>query len=521
MTVGTLKGLPLVENLAVPIPDAVNDYIKTNIATGSGPFGVPTVYDFLGTAAGSNVAVWLNQATDGMALLDLTNLKAVYDNMLSCVQGTFGPVTGPVTIPSGPGAGTYATGDLAFTNGLIPVAAAEIASLVAANPALTTSLSESFENICQQIENEAINQSRAGIDYDNTTPAGDQVILSFASGLAQVGVDNTPGGPVQFLTQVADTSVLTGQAILAAIREGTNQSALTNIGVSLENFGISANYPGNPDSTGTPEVVSAAEAVVPTSPLNEPLVEPAPVEYQSAANPTSISYTVPEAQSIAVLPVAELPPIAPAVPVLVAIIDVIEQQPNSQVPGASTTTLLQQQAFWMKIKAQPSDPNTWVTVSNVTSGESVTFVPGAALNSDNGVTIQIPGWLLRDVGTATLTVSTDASSAADSVQVDVVVNNYPKTTTVTQDGWFSQENVTVSGNTVTVTFRGPPSTWFAWGTSWSNYGTPWPTGTGTFDANGYAVYSGLSSPPVSNNNQVWIRYISGEVIYKTFETLPA
>jgi len=521
MTVETLKGLPLVECLVVPVPDTVNDYIQTNLATGTGPFGAPTVYDFLGTAAGSNVAVWLNQATDGMALLDLTNLKAVYDNMLSCVQGTFGPVTGPVTIPSGPGAGVYATGDLAFTNGLIPAAAAEIASLVAANPALTSSLNQSFDNICAQIENEAINQSKAGISYDDVQPAGQQAILSFVSSLPQISKNNTPGGPVEFLTQVADTSVLTGQAILAAIREGNNQAALTEVGVNLTGFNISPDYPGDPNSTGTPEVISADQDLLPSSSLGEPLIEPAPVEYQTAANPTSTSYTVPEAQAIAPLPVTDIPPATPAVPVVVTIIDVLEQSPTSTTPGSSTTTLLQQQAFWMKIKAQPSDPNTMVYVLNVTSGESVGFVPGAGLNSDSGVTVQIPGWLLRDVGPATLTVTTDESSAADSIQIDVVVNNYPKTTTVTQDGWFNQENVTIVGNTVTVTFRGPPSTWFAWGTSWSNYGTPWPTGTGTFDADGYAVYSGLSSPPVSNNNQIWIRYLSGEVMYKSFETLPA
>lgn len=521
MTVETLKGLQLVECLTAPVPDTVNDYIQTNLATGTGPFGAPTVYDFLGTAAGSNVAVWLSQATDGMALLDLTNLKAVYDNMLSCVQGTFGPVTGPVTIPSGPGAGVYATGDLAFTNGLIPAAAAEIASLVAANPALTSSLNQSFDNICAQIESESINQSKAGISYDDVESAGQQAVLSFVSSLPQISTNNTPGGPVEFLTQVADTSVLTGQAILAAIREGNNQAALTEVGVNLVGFNISPDYPGDPDSTGTPEAISTDQALLPSSSLGEPLIEPAPVEYQTAANPTSTSYTVPEAQVIAPLPVTDIPPATPAVPVVVDIMDVYEQLPTSTQPGAPSTTLLQLQSFWMRIKAQPSDPNTWVTIRNDVSGQSVTYVPGAALNSDNGIVMQLPGWLLRDVGSTTLTVTTDASSAADSVNVNVVVNNYPKTTTVTQDGWFEKENVTVSGNTVTVTFRGPPSTWFAWGTSWSNYGTPWPTGNSTFDSDGYAVYSGLSSPPVNNNNQIWIRYLSGEVVYTSFTTLPA
>lgn len=521
MTVETLKGLTLVEGLVTPIPTVVNDYIQSTLATGTGPFGAPTVYDFLGTAAGSNVAAWLDQVTDGIGLLDLTNLKAVYDNMLSCVQGTFGPVTGPVTIPSGPGAGVYATGDLAFTNGLIPAAAAEIASLVAANPSLTTSLNQSFDSICAQIETEAINQSNAGIDYDNDQSPGQQAILSFVSSLPATAQNNTPGGPVEFLVAVADTSELAGQALLGAIREGNNQNALSNVGISLTGFGISPDYPGDPDSTGTTEIVSANEDLLPSSSLSEPLIEPAPVEYQTAANPASTSYTVPEAQEIAVVPPADIPAPTPAAPLVVDIMDVYEQSPTSSQPGSSSTTLLQLQPFWMRIKAQPSDPNTWVTIRNDISGQSVTYVPGAMLNSDNGIVMQLPGWLLRDVGSTTLTVTTDASSAADSVNVNVVVNNYPKTTTVTQDGWFEKENVTVSGNTVTVTFRGPPSTWFAWSTSWSNYGTPWPTGDGTFDVNGYAVYSGLSSPPVNNNNQIWIRYLSGEVVYTSFTTLPA
>jgi hypothetical protein len=511
MTVETLKGLTLVEGLTTPIPTSVNDYIQTNLATGTGPFGTPTVYDFLGTAAGVNVSDWINQVNSGLALLDLTNLKAVYDNMLSCVQGNFGPVTGPVNIPSGPGAGAYATGDLAFTNGLIPAAAAEIASLVAANPDITASLNQSFENICAQIETEAINQSNAGINYDDFQGAGQQAILSFVSGLPVAAQNNTPGGPVQFLTDIADTSVLTGQAILGAIREGNNQAALTNIGVDLTGFNISPDYPGNPDSTGTPEAVSSNQDLLPSSSLGEPLVEPTPVEYQTPENPTSTSYTVAQAQQI-ISPL--IVPVPPAEPTVVSILGVYQQLPAV----AQTTTLLQKQAFWMQIKAQPSDPNTSVTVKNINSDESVTYGPRASLNSNGGELFSVPAWLLRDTGAITLNVTTDAPGTGDSITIDVVANNYPKSITVVQDGWFNQENVTVYGNTVTVTFRGPPSTSFNWTTEWTSSG--WPTGASTFDSNGYRVFSGLPTPPVSNRNVIWVQYQTGEKEYKTFETLP-
>ena len=522
MTVETLKGLYLLETLDTPVPESVNNYFKS-IATGTGPFGVPTVMDMIGIAAGAEVSTALYQATSILGATDLSGLKAVYDNMLSCVQGAFGPSTGPVVIPSGPGAGTYASGDLAFTNGLIPAAEAAIAAIIASNPDATNSLNNLFDQICNRILSEAMFQSKAGINYDNQTSPGQSAVYSFVSSLSTVGAYSTPGGQAQYLLQVADITTQAGQAIVGSIREGKNQLVLNEAGIPIDSFNVSANYPGDPNTPGTAKVVAVVIApTISTSALNQPPAVPAPVGYQTPSNPTSTSYTVAEAVQVAQTPPENPPaPVGPAVPTKVSIIDVYEQSPTSQQPGSSTTTLLQLQPFWLRIKAQPSDGNTWITVKNDTSGESASFVPGINLNSEEGMMIRIPGWLIKNTGIITLSVLANDSSAADSVVLNVVVNNYPKTTTVTQDSWFQQENVTVAGNTVTVTFRGPPDTWFAWGTSWSNYGTPWPTGDGTFDANGYAVYSGLSSPPVNNNNQVWIRYLSGEVVYTSFTTLPA
>jgi hypothetical protein len=182
--------------------------------------------DFLGTAIGTKTQNALENTSAVIANMNVATLNTIYARMLATVSGTYGPNAGPVTIPAGPAAGVYASGDDAFTTGLIPAANAEISALIAAYPAHTASLNNSFNSICAQYEYEYDNQTRAGLDFANLVPGGQQATMSFMSGLQYAGLDREIGGQNSFLIAVADASTQSGQAVLGALREGRNNSIM-------------------------------------------------------------------------------------------------------------------------------------------------------------------------------------------------------------------------------------------------------------------------------------------------------
>jgi hypothetical protein len=240
--------------------------------------------DFLGTAAGANVTNLMLQVPTLIDAMDVTVLQGLYDDMLATVSGTYGANTGPVTIPSGPAAGVYATGDLAFTTGLIPAAQAEIVNLIATYPNETDNLNNAFNTISEQIFREAVNQAKTGLNYDDLPGGIQSNALSFASSLAQYGQDNTPGNSAEFLNTVAEFNTLPGQAIIGALREGRNYQSLNRSGIPSTNFAVPSTYPS-----------SGAAVLTPLLPVQPPII-PAPPAAQIPSNATSTDYTVTEAR---------------------------------------------------------------------------------------------------------------------------------------------------------------------------------------------------------------------------------
>jgi hypothetical protein len=289
MSIETLKGLYLLESLTTPVPNTITQYLKNNFATGTGPYGTFTVMDFVGTAAGVNVTNLMLQVPTLIDAIDVAVLQGLYDDMLATVSGTYGANTGPVTIPAGPAAGVYATGDLAFTTGLIPAAQAEIANLIATYPNQTNDLNSVFNTISEQIFREAVNQAKTGLNYDSLPGDIQSNALSFASSLAQYGQDNTPKNAAEFLNTVAQFGTLPGQAIIGALREGRNYQSLNEAGILSTNFAVPSTYPG--ESPG-----ASANVLTPLPPVQPPII-PAPPAAQIPTNATSTDYTVDEARA--------------------------------------------------------------------------------------------------------------------------------------------------------------------------------------------------------------------------------
>jgi hypothetical protein len=204
--ISTMAGLPLIQALTEPVPASVTDFFTNSIATGTGPGGTITTCDVLGTAIDyNNLAEEFVAATATITVLDglgaLTALKATYTNMLS------------------------AANDAAML-ALIVTANSDIATVVSAQPALTTELNTVFGAVAQSLSNEKALQVRAGINYFDIV-AGDQVsTMAFVQNLPGYAHLTARCQAAEFLETVADTSTIGGQAIVGAMREARNQSVI-------------------------------------------------------------------------------------------------------------------------------------------------------------------------------------------------------------------------------------------------------------------------------------------------------
>ena len=226
--------------------------LNSILATGSGPNGTLTLFDFMGATAGipytaefnaaANTINYMQSANALYTLTDSTN--GVYVVMQDTLNGDYTVVVNPgppvevtITIPGGlPGAGTYLSLDDAFTTGLIPAAANLIANIVANNTSNVTSLNSNFNTMALQLNAEVNNLAAAQVDFGDLTANSRSSLLSFGTSLHQIGTDVLPTGqsPVDFFTAIADTSNIYGQAILASFREGRNIEVLNTAGIGSD-----------------------------------------------------------------------------------------------------------------------------------------------------------------------------------------------------------------------------------------------------------------------------------------------
>lgn len=227
----TMANLPLIQAQTKPLAPAVSTYYENSVATGSGPNGTITIYDVLGLALDStNVAAQLDIATQN--IISLTNagvlgaLNAIYVNMASAAND-------------------------AVMLSLITQANAAVASVVSSRPTNTATLNTSFNNIGTVLNSERGYQIAAGINYFDLQAKVRTSILSFAQNLPQYGLQTAAGMSAEFLTNIADTDTLTGQAIVGTMREGQNNQRLNASQIGLDTT-PSTSYPVTPVPVITP-----------------------------------------------------------------------------------------------------------------------------------------------------------------------------------------------------------------------------------------------------------------------------
>jgi hypothetical protein len=235
MSLQTLNGLPLVQAAVTPITQATKDFYLDTLGKGSGPNGTFLISDLLSAASGPESVAALTTVntilTAQLANGTLTDLAAVYSNMRKSVDGTFGPSGGPIVIPSGPGAGSYADADAAIS-ALLPQAQSAINSAASDMGSDTDTLNSSFDQLATATVTEKEFQIKAGIEVDDLTEGAQTPVLALILSVPSLGTTIESGFASQFFESVLDKDSVAGQALIAAMREGQNALLLDEAGIN-------------------------------------------------------------------------------------------------------------------------------------------------------------------------------------------------------------------------------------------------------------------------------------------------
>ncbi len=261
------KDLDLINDLTSPVPEVIQQFVGNVLATGTGPGNTITINDMIGTASGNTHVVALETTTTVLTDLSATGAldpltgnggssssinNGIYTLMQYALTGTYsngGNLGDTTTIPntnyySGPQ--VFGNVDAAFGTaniGLIPAAEYWISYIATNNPAQAAVTNSAFNSMGQQLLINQNNCLAAGIDIGNVVndinnanlvPNSISTSLGIASRLHDIGTDITDGGAAQFFQATAQTNTLTGQAVIATMREGRNIAVLNAAGIQLD-----------------------------------------------------------------------------------------------------------------------------------------------------------------------------------------------------------------------------------------------------------------------------------------------
>lgn len=228
--VQTNQGLGLVESQTKTVPAVVTETYKQDLGSGSGPDGVIQLRDVVGVVTDASIITGLTRAAAQISAIDTTVLSGIFARMQDLLAGTYGGPYGPITIPAGPGAGSYANVDVAL-QALIAVAESEILILATGNPDTATTTTAVWLDIAGSLQRQTINLASAGIEFGDLVGDNLPAAMSFASSLHAFSQDPDTN---DFLIAVSDLSTLSGQSTVASLREGRNIAALQQAGIQLD-----------------------------------------------------------------------------------------------------------------------------------------------------------------------------------------------------------------------------------------------------------------------------------------------
>lgn len=279
----TTRDLPLITALNSAVPPAVADYYTSTLAVGAGTNGDVRIVDVIGLVAGWIATDAFLKTVEIFSTMNLTTLTLIYNTMSNALNGSYGPTdSGPLTIPSGrPCAGTYNGVFFSIPNPdppppsfdgydptaiqlamscLTAAATAEISNLQTTYPDQTTELNALWTSMAAQVVLERTLQPIVNLNYAELTANDRNSIYSFIFSLPQYGNETEEGGIAWFLEAMADLTNLGGEAIIACLRQGRNQTALASAGIVTNSLIPSDPIPSPPPAELLPSVYSETEA---------------------------------------------------------------------------------------------------------------------------------------------------------------------------------------------------------------------------------------------------------------------
>lgn len=271
----TTQSLPIVSALTEAVPSTVADYYTSTLAVGKGVNGNIQLVDILGLAGGWIATPNFLKTVEIFDTMDLTALTAIYQQMADAANGDFGDIdAGPLTIPSGPAAGTYngtlidpgpppvydpSALELALI-ALTSAAQAEIANLQTTYPEQTAELNDLWNSMAEQVDTEQTLQTEIKLVWADLTANDRNSIYSLIYSLPEYGVENQEGGTAWLLEKMADLTTLGGESVVGCLRQGRNQEALNQSGIYTNNKIPGDPNPPPPPAELLPSVYTESEA---------------------------------------------------------------------------------------------------------------------------------------------------------------------------------------------------------------------------------------------------------------------
>ena len=134
----------------------------------------------------------------------------------------------------------------------IAAANSAISTVASSYPTETADLNTAWTYIASCVNQELQYQSLIPLNYLEIT-GGRGDILAFSQNLKNFAENCTSGGSWDFLNQIADTTTVGGQSLVAGLRVGANETILNEAGIGVLPFSVPDNDPITPPCAVTPQ----------------------------------------------------------------------------------------------------------------------------------------------------------------------------------------------------------------------------------------------------------------------------
>lgn len=245
-------GLTDINALKSPlVPGAAN--VFSGLGQGTGTGGTYVLGDVIGSVAGLVLnANWPNVIANTTTIVSsnvantLTNTtNGVFTVMVNTLNGLYGPPTGPIEgMPTGPwSAGEpYANLNLAFSTastGLIAVAQTYISNVTANITSQYSTQAANGTAGWTKLVNKLITENQAianlPVPISDITHGTATTMFSWVTSFSDYAKDSEPGGAKDVILGVVDSTTLSGQSVIATLRESENIAKLKSAGIQSDN----------------------------------------------------------------------------------------------------------------------------------------------------------------------------------------------------------------------------------------------------------------------------------------------